>query len=74
MSTLLEDAVEVLKGLPEDLQAAAARAILDYGAACDDDLQLSDAQVTEVKRRMATPHRTFLSLDELRRRLHPFGV
>ena len=45
MSNLIEDAVNVLRRLPENLQEAAARAILDYGAGCDDDLQLSNEQV-----------------------------
>ena len=57
MSKLIDEAVEVLRGLPENLQAAAARAILDYGAQCDDDLQLSDEQAIEVDRRMADPNR-----------------
>lgn len=74
MSNLIDDAVEVLRGLPEDLQAAAARAILDYGAGQDEDLQLSDEQVIEVERRMADPNRAFLSLDEVRTRLRPFGI
>ena len=41
MSKLLEDAVRVLRELPDDVQAAAARAIIDYGAGHDDDNQLS---------------------------------
>ncbi len=74
MSNLVEDAVKVLRGLPDNVQAAAARAIIDYGAGQDDDLQLSDDQVAEVERRMAHPNRAFLSLDEVRNRLRPFGV
>ena len=63
MSKLIDDAVRVLRDLPEDVQQAAARAIIDYGAGYDDDFQLSDAQVAEVERRMADPNRTFLSLE-----------
>ena len=74
MSNLIEDAVKVLRGLPDDVQAAAARAIIDYGAGQDDDLQLSDEQVAEVERRMADPNRKFLSLTEVRNRLRHFGV
>ena len=74
MSNLIEDAVKVLRGLPDDVQAAAARAIIDYGAGQDDDLQLSDEQVAEVARRMAEPNRKFLSLPEVRNRLRHFGV
>lgn len=74
MTTLIDDAVRVLRQLPEDIQAAAARAILDYGAGFDDDVHLSDEQAQEVERRMADPNRAFLSLDETRQRLRAFGV
>jgi hypothetical protein len=42
MSRLIEEAMEVLRRLPEDVQLAAARSIIDYGASHDDDLQSSD--------------------------------
>ena len=74
MSKLIDDAVRVLRDLPEDVQQAAARAILDYGAGYDDDVYLSDADVVEVERRMAHPNRTFLSMDDVRNRLRPFGI
>ena len=74
MSKLIEDAVRVLRDLPEDVQQAAARAIIEYGAGYDDDVCLSDAHVAEVERRMADPNRTFLSLDDVRNRLRPFGI
>lgn len=74
MSNLIEDAVRVLRELPDDVQAAAARAILEYGAGQDDELQLSDEQAAEVERRVADPNRTFLDLDEVRTRLRHFGV
>ena len=32
MSDLIEDAVRILRSLPEDVQTAAARAIIDYSA------------------------------------------
>jgi hypothetical protein len=51
MSKLVDDAVGVLRELPENVQAAAARAIIEYGAGDDDDLALSDAS-----RRRRTPH------------------
>lgn len=38
MSTLIEDAVQVLRQLPEDVQEAAARAIIDYAAGDGQDL------------------------------------
>ena len=74
MSKLVDDAVRVLRELPEDVQAAAARAIIEYGAGYDDDVALSDDQVAEVERRMADPNRNFLSLSDTRHRLRHFGV
>ena len=74
MSKLVDDAVRVLRELPEDVQAAAARAIIDYGAGYDTDVALSDEQVTAVERRIGDPHRNFLSLGDVRHRLRHFGV
>ena len=37
MTNVLDDAVEVLRSLPENVQAAAARAILDYAASYEDE-------------------------------------
>jgi hypothetical protein len=37
-------------------------------------VQLTDEQVAEVERRMADPNRQFLSLSEVRKGLHRFGV
>lgn len=74
MSKLIDDAVKVLRELPDDIQAAAARAIIEYSAGYDDDVALSDDQVTEVERRMADPNRNFMSLSDTRHRLRHFGV
>jgi hypothetical protein len=74
MTKLVDDAVRVLRELPENVQAAAARAIIEYGAGYDDDVALSDEQVAEVERRMADPNRNFLSLSDTRHRLRHFGV
>jgi hypothetical protein len=74
MSKLVEDAVRVLREMPDDMQAAAARAIIEYGAGSDDDVTLSDDQVAEVERRVADPNRNFLSLSDTRHRLRHFGV
>lgn len=73
MTTLVEDAIRVLRDLPENLQSSAARAILELGAG-DDELLLSDAQVAEVERRVANPDRDFLSIEQVRDRLRPFKV
>jgi hypothetical protein len=74
MSKLLEDAVRVLRDLPENVQSAAARAIIDYASSYNDDVQLSDEQAAEVQRRMDEPNRTFLSLNETKDRLRHFGI
>ena len=37
MTNLLEDAVQVLRELPENVQTAAARAILEYAASYEDE-------------------------------------
>ena len=34
---LLDDAIEVLRNLPENVQASAARSILDYATTYEDD-------------------------------------
>ena len=73
MTKILDEAVKVLRGLPEDEQEKAARAIIDYGAH-DDELQLTDEQVVEIERRMSNPDRKFISLAELSKRLRRYGV
>ena len=52
MTKLLQEAIEVLKEMPEDRQETVARAIINY-AADDDAVQLSDDQITEIERRVA---------------------
>lgn len=37
LSTLVDDAVQVLRQLPEDAQQAAARAIIDYASVCEQE-------------------------------------
>jgi hypothetical protein len=74
MAKLVDEAVQVLRDLPENVQTAAARAILDYASSYDDDVQLSDEQAAEVERRIDDPNRTFLSLHETKVRLRHFGV
>ena len=73
MSNLVEEAVKVLRRLPDDQQATAAHAIINYGAH-EDDLQLTDEQVAEIERRIADPDRKFLSLAKLSKRLRRHGV
>ena len=73
MTNLLDEAVKVLRELPEDQQEAAARAIINYGAD-DNEAQLSDEQVAEIERRIATTNRKFISLAELDKRIRHLGV
>ena len=73
MTKLLEEAVKVLRELPEDRQEAAARAIINYGVD-DDEVQLSDDDVAEIERRIANPNRKFISLAELDKRIRRLGV
>jgi hypothetical protein len=74
MSKLIDEAVTVLRNLPDDVAAAAAHAIIQYGTQEDEDLLLSEAQADEIERRLEQPDRAFLSLDEVRDRLHRFGT
>ena len=71
---LVDEAVQVLRDLPENVQTAAARAILDYASSYDDEVQLSDEQAAEVQRRMDDPNRTFASLADTKDHLRHFGV
>ena len=73
MTKLVQEAIEVLKEMPEKRQETVARAIINYGPE-DDDLQLTDEQVAEIERRMANPNRKFISLQELDKRLRHLGV
>jgi hypothetical protein len=74
MINLIDEAVRALHELPEAAQKAAARAILDYQASYDDDVQLSDEQVAEIERQIADPNRKFVSLTELDKRIRRLGV
>ena len=73
MISLVREAIEVLKDMPEDRQETVARAIINY-AADDDAVQLSDDQVAEIERRVANPNRKFISLQELDKRLRHLGA
>lgn len=74
MSELVNDAITVLRELPDDVQEATARAILAYSGGTDPDLQLSDDQVAEIERRIDNPHRAYFTPDQTRDRLRRFGV
>jgi hypothetical protein len=72
MTKLLEHALRQLEQLPEGQQDAAAGALLDYLKHMQ-DVQLTDAQVAEVRRRRANPDRVLVSQAEARERIHRLG-
>jgi hypothetical protein len=50
--------VEILRSLPENIQATAGRAIMGY-VAIYEEVRLPDAQAAEAERRIDDPNRTF---------------
>jgi hypothetical protein len=73
MTKLLEEAIAKVRQLPEDEQNAAAGALLDYLNSMQ-DLQLTDEQLAEVRRRRAMKEPVTLTLDELDERLRRRGA
>jgi hypothetical protein len=72
MTKLLEQALRQIEQLPEGEQDAAAGAILDYVKHMR-DTRLTDAQVAEVRRRIADPNRKLVSHAEARERIARLG-
>ena len=72
MTKLLERAVHQVEQLPEGEQDAAAGALLDYVKHMR-DMRLTDAQVAEVRRGRADPHRKLLSYAEALERIGRLG-
>lgn len=72
MTELLEQALRQIEQLPATTQDAVAGALLDYVRHMQ-DLRLTDAQVEEINRRRANPHRTLVSHDEARARIARLG-
>lgn len=72
MTKLLEQALREIERLPEGEQNAAAGALLDYLKHMR-DVQLTDAQVAEVRRRRADPDRKLVSHTDARERIRRFG-
>ncbi|MET3334321.1 MULTISPECIES: hypothetical protein [Bradyrhizobium] len=72
MTKLLDEAIRQVVQLPEGEQDAAAGALLDYVKHMR-DIQLTEEQIAEVRRRRADPNRKFLFLDEVRARVERFG-
>jgi hypothetical protein len=73
MTKLLDEAIAKIRQLPEDEQNAAAGALLDYLNSMQ-DLQLTDEQLAEVRRRRAVKDPVTLTLDELDERLRRRGA
>lgn len=72
MTKLLDEAIRQVVQLPEGEQDAAAGALLDYVKHMR-EIQLTDEQIAEVRRRRTDPNRKFLSLEEVRTRVERFG-
>jgi hypothetical protein len=72
MIKLLEHALRQVEQLPEAEQNAAAGALLDYLKHMR-ELRLTDAQVAEVRRRLANPDRKLVSHAEARERIARLG-
>ncbi len=72
MTKLLEQALRQVEQLPANEQDAAAAALMDY-LKHRNDLQLTDAQLAEVRRRRADPNRKLVSHAEARARLGRLG-
>jgi hypothetical protein len=73
MANLIDDAIEALRQTPEDVQAPAVRAILDYNAGQDDNPRLTDEQVVEIEHCITKPDCTFRSLDNACNHRRPSG-
>ena len=72
MTKLLERALREVEQLPESEQDAAAGALLDYVKHMR-EMQLTDEQVAEIRRRIANPNRKLISHAEARERISRLG-
>lgn len=72
MTKLLEQALRQIEQLSAGEQDAAAGVLLDY-IKHRHDVQLTDEQVAEVRRRLADPNRKYLSSGEVRDQISRFG-
>lgn len=72
MTKLLEHALREVERLPESEQDAAAGALLDYVKHMR-ELQLTDEQVAEIRRRLANPNRNLISHAAARERISRLG-
>ena len=68
MTKLLQQALREVERLPAEDQDAAAGALFDY-LAHRRDMRLSEAQLAEVRRRRASPTRSYVSHEEAGERI-----
>jgi Arc/MetJ family transcription regulator len=68
MSKIFDDVIAEVRRLPDEEQDAAAGVLLTY-LGTRQDIQLTDEQVAEVRRRRADPNRRTVSVEEAFRRL-----
>lgn len=68
MSKLLEETIAKVRTLSASEQDAAAFALIDY-LDHRQDVQLTDAQLAEVRRRLVDPDRVLVSYEDARKRL-----
>ncbi len=68
-SRMLKEVLERVETWPEERQEDAAHVLIEMEHQDDYPISLTDAQVTEVERRLAKPDKKFVTLDEARRRL-----
>jgi predicted transcriptional regulator len=63
MTKMVQEAIEVLRELPEDRQTTVARAILDYASHDDDPYHLTKEEREEVRAGMAEIKRGEIASD-----------
>ena len=69
MTSKVTEAMTELSKLPADEQERAAEAILDFATGTTARPTLTDEQAQEVRRRLADPRPTFMTLAEAKGRL-----
>ena len=74
MSTLLKQAVSKVQKLSKAEQDSAAGFLMDYVSAVQDDIQLSNEQLAEVRRRRAEKNPKTMTLKQLDTRLRKLGA
>ena len=74
MTTLLKKALARVKELPANKQNAAAEFIMSYVENAGRNVQLTDAQLAEVRRRRAEKNPKTLTLKQLDTRLRRLGA